>query len=141
MPFSTNLTRLLLRFGGSKPVTTCNCRIPARYEFMVLAFTFRTLTNQSIKINIFLWFSGMDMSSDVSVSHFLIIVFAVLYVLQVLAAMPRLPNSASVSAVSPGNSYSASSSLAQPPFFPYFRLPLTGVGQNVLTLPVAKEKK
>ena len=135
MPFSTNLTRLLLRFGGSNPLTTCNCRIPARYEFMVLALTFRTLTNQSIKINIFLWFNGMDMSSNVSDSHFWIIVFAVLYVLQVLAAMPKLPNSANVSAVSSGNSKFASSSLVQPPFFPYFRLPLTGVGQNVLVLP------
>jgi hypothetical protein len=51
-------------------------------------------------------------------------------VLQVLFEIPIFPNSESAAAVSLGRFRSFKSSAVQPPFFPYFVLPLTGVGQN-----------
>jgi hypothetical protein len=114
--------------------------MPARYEFTVLAFTLHTLTSQSMKIKIFLWLNGLDRSSLVSILHFSTMVLAVLYVLQVLLVMPMLPKSAKVLAASFGNSSPAKSSAAQPPFVPYFWLPLTGVGQKLFPCPNMRAK-
>ena len=98
----------------------------------MLPFSFLTLTNQSIKISVFLWSKGIERSTFDSISNFYIIVLAVLYmyVLHVLFEIPIFPNSDSAVATSLGRFRSFKSSAVHPPFFPYFVLPLTGVGQN-----------
>jgi hypothetical protein len=96
----------------------------------VLPLSFLILTNQSIKISVFLWSKGIERSTLDSISHFCIIVLAVLYVLHVLFEIPIFPSSDSADATSLGRFKSLKSSAVHPPFFPYFVLPLTGVGQN-----------
>jgi hypothetical protein len=102
----------------------------------VLPFTPLILISQSMNINVFRSSNGKDMSVPVSFWHFATIVWAVLYVLHVLFATPRLPSAASDLAVSVGNLKSANSSAVQPPWLPYFVLPLTGTGRNSGMLPV-----
>jgi hypothetical protein len=51
-------------------------------------------------------------------------------VLHVLFEIPIFPSSDSADAISLGRFKSFKSSAVHPPFFPYFVLPLTGVGQN-----------
>ncbi len=96
----------------------------------MLPLSFLILTNKSIKISVFLWSKGIERSAFASISHFCIIVLAVLYALHVLFEIPIFPNSDSAVATSLGRFRSFKSSAVHPPFFPYFVLPLTGVGQN-----------